>query len=226
MGWADLLTEEDQTVTVPWTGERTIHANERTFKIHGKLPREFGWHKFSIDGGRKTQWIEESEAVFDILDKYPRVTGYLVGNRLIPDNFQGSPQEPEKIVEKSHQIYLVERGLDRLARATCIDYEEDKHIYIQPEFPLGPEAECIEAFEDRGTSLTHIKDVTPALELAWRFEIWQREEAEQRAAELERQRQEEERRARVKELIGTGEGRRELAAADFDAAARAALRIS
>jgi hypothetical protein len=78
-----------------------------------------------------------------------------------------------------------------------------------------------------------IPNVIPALDLAFRFESRQRELAEQRALELQRQREEEERqrilaerREAIRRQIGSAAGRREMAQIDFDSAARAALAVS
>jgi len=80
--------------------------------------------------------------------------------------------------------------------------------------------------------VAHIKGVPPALDAAFRLEVWRRQEADRRRAELERQHREaEEQRARAarrQELVrklGDGAGRREMAAVDFHAAATAALAV-
>lgn len=232
MSWQDLLAKPDESVTVPWTGGRVVRGDHRTFKLKGRQPPEYGWHKFTIERGRDCRWKEEAEADWDLADKFPTVVGYLVGNRMILDGSKVVP-DPTKIVEQSVEVHLVEPGLERFARIKAIRYEDDRYVYIGEEFPLGPEAAVLDAYQDRAETVTHIPEVTPALDLAFRLETWQREEAEERRRQLELQRQREEaeaaaaaRRAELQKMIGTGEGRRALAEVDFPAAASAALKVA
>jgi len=232
MGWADLLSTKEG-ISVPWTGGRHIQATGRTFKIKGRLPREFGWHLFSINGGRVATYAGDTLVDFDLISKYPRITGYLIGNRLIPDNFSRVPEDASNIIPHSIEVFLVDQSLEKFTRASVINYEQDKHVFVQQEFPLGPEVSVLEAYEDSLDSLQSIPNVIPALDLAFRFESRQRELAEQRALELQRQREEEERqralterRDALRQQVGSPEGRRELAQVDFPAAARAALAVT
>jgi len=101
--------------------------------------------------------------------------------------------------------------------------------------PLGPEDEVLQAFFEDSLNIYQcrdIKGVVPALDAAFRMEIWQKIEAERRRQELERlRREEEERRAREERRqalianLGNAETRRELAKIDFGEAARAALAV-
>lgn len=232
MGWQDLLAKPDDSITVPWTGGRIVRGEGRTLKVKGRLPEEHGWHSFSVDGGRIARWKEAAEADWDLADRFPSVVGYLVGNRLIPDGSQVIP-DPEKITEQSVEVHLVEPGLERFTRIKAIQYEDKRFIYVGEEFPLGPEVEVTDAYQDRKDSVTDIPEVTPALDLAFRLESWQREAAEERRRQLAEQRRREaeeqaaaERRAKLMEQIGSSEGRRALAQQDFAAAAEAALRVS
>lgn len=232
MSWQDLLAKPDDSVTVPWTGGRVVRGDHRTFKLKGRQPTEFGWHRFAIERGRECRWKGEAEADWDLAEKFPTLIGYLVGNRMIPDGAKVIP-DPAKIVEQSVEIHLVEPGLERFTRIKAIKYEDDRYIYIGEEFPLGPEVAVNDAFQDRSESVTHIPEVTPALDLAFRLESWQRAEADERRRQLELQRQREEaeaaaaeRRQQMQKLIGTGEGRRALAEVDFEAGARAALQVA
>jgi hypothetical protein len=101
------------------------------------------------------------------------------------------------------------------------------------EFPQGPEAEVQVAYQDRKESVDHVAGVTPALDLAFRWVSRQRLLAEEREREMERIRQEEERKRVAEEKLrqamkdaGTGAGRRALAQRDFTAAAKAALALT
>jgi hypothetical protein len=158
--------------------------------------------------------------------------GYLVGDRVVPDGVRCDP-DPAKIVSFSEKVYLIEPGLDRFARVRAGRvFGEGPLVYHSLEFPIGPEVEVQEAFEDKKDSVAGIKGVTPGLDAAFRLETFQRLQAEARRAELERlRREEEERRAREEqrrrlvERLGDGAARRELAQVDFAEAARAALAV-
>jgi hypothetical protein len=152
--------------------------------------------------------------------------GYLVGDRFVSETARVDP-DPEKLADQTAPIYLVEEGLDRFAFVEAAFLNEPAGmIYKQELFPLGPEDEVRRAFIDRKESINDIAGVVPALDLAFRFATRQRQLLEERRAELERIRQEEERRERAVRNMGTAAGRRELAAEDPEAAARAALRVS
>jgi hypothetical protein len=98
--------------------------------------------------------------------------------------------------------------------------------------PLGPEDDVHGAFFNQASSVDRIKNVSPALDAAFRLESYQRAQAEKRRLVLEQRRKEEEalleleeRRNILVRKLGDGEGRRELARLDFDTAARAALAV-
>lgn len=231
MGWADLIGNSE-TITVPWTGGRTVVRGDRTFRLRGRTPPEFGWHQFSIDGSRNTRWTGAGETDFTYGEGRKVVTGYLVGDRIILDG-TGANVAVEEIFDQTERVFLVPQGQDRFARASCAVAEDGRLIYLQPAFPKGPEWQVMAVFQDQGEDISQIPDVTPALDLAFRFESWMRAEAIERRrieeerrleelAEAERQRQ----LAELRRQIGTAQGRRELAKVDFPAAARAALAFS
>lgn len=242
MGWADLLSTTE-TVTVPWTGGRTLAHGGRRFKLKGRLPREHGWHNFEIGGGKDATWKEEGQADWSYDQKRPSFRGYLVGNRVILDGAKVSA-DPTRIAEQTEEVFLIPQGLGRFIRVLVARDEADRLIFVRQEFPLGPEPQVQAAFLDKQDSVTAIPNVTPALDLAFRFESWARAEAERlraeaearraaeeaaRLAELERQERErilEERRKELLQLVGTADGRRELAQVDFRAAAEAALAVT
>lgn len=234
MGWRDLLQSENDSITLPWTGGRSLCLNGQVWNIEGRLPIEHGWYAFSISGRKATRWeISQVGANPDILTNL--ITGYLVGNRLVGDNERVDP-DPKGIAAHSEQVFLLDEGLDRFVRIsagrTC---DDGPLIFKQQEMPLGPEDEVLQAFLDNSNDIYQcrgIKGVVPALDAAFRMEIWQRMEAERRRQELERlRREEEERRAREQrrqELIahlGNAETRREMARIDFGEAAKAALAV-
>ncbi len=124
-------------------------------------------------------------------------------------------------------------GLERFTRGLAVVDRGQNLVYGGQEFPLGPEIDVLEAFQDRKESVSDIPNVTPALDLAFRWISYQRERAEERRRELERIRAEEEAKRAAEERLqeamknaGTAVGRRVLAQHDFESAAREALRVS
>lgn len=232
MSWEDLLDEGSERV-LPWFGFRRIHSAERTWTLK-EDPPEHGWYLFNTEGGRNaTLMNDEPQDINTSWAEYqPTLTGYLVGDRLIPDSARVDP-DPDKLFKQTIRVYCVEPGLERFARATVVRDRDGNLVYVQQEFPQGSEEAVQRAFQDRMTSVNEIPGVTPALDLAFRFLTWQRELKEERQLELARL-QEEERKRREKEEqlqqamrnAGTAIGRRVLAEQDFEAAAREALRVS
>jgi len=226
MSWKDLLSKKGQIV-VPWTGGRSVYANGRTFKIKGKLPGEHGWHTLDAEGGRGVHWTGATHAPFFEEEKVSQ-TGYVVGDRFVPDGATVNV-DPSQLLQETRKLWLIEPGLQRFTRVRAVYWEHEKWVYAGEEFPLGPEVEVYEAFVDR-LPVDDVSHLTPALHLAYNFECKVREDLEElaRRQEAERLRIEAEevrtqKRAELAKKIGTGAGRRELAAVDFNAAARSAL---
>jgi hypothetical protein len=232
MGWEDLLATENDSVTAPWTGGREVRAQGRTFLVKGRLPAEHGWHTFSVTGGRTASWKEAAEVCAD--DLFPKgklVRGYLIGDRLLPDNVRAA-FNPADVAGIAESVHLLEPGLERFARVRAGRWEDGRLIYVGQEFPLGPEDAVTAAFQDRKASVSDIPHVTPALDLAFRFETWNRaegarlrEEAARIAREEQARLEQQARRDNLLRQLGDGQGRREMAVVDFGEAARAALRV-
>lgn len=229
MNWQDLLADEDESVVAPWVGGRTVYANDRTFRIKGRRPTEFGWYSFKITGPREVKVTEAAEPEMGWEEGYPSSVGYLIGDRLIPDDV-GYKIDPEDIYRYGTKIHIVEPGLEMFSRVKIVNYENRFYVYASEEFPLGPESQVIEAYDERKDTISEIPEVVPSLDLSFRYEVYRRADVEHRRAELERlrleeeaARVEEERRANVMRQVGTGAGRRELARVDFGAACRASL---
>lgn len=203
--------------------------------IKGKLPVEHGWYLFEVTGGRTATWVQ-GEANSEDLDKYPSFMGYLVADRFLPDHFKfegATGRQAIDILSVCEPAHLIEPGLNRFTRVSVVRWPDGRLIYRREEFPLGPEDEVASVYQDKGTSLDHIKGVTPALSHAFAVETWVRGEVEKQRAEALRLAQEEEarreaeaQRAELHKRIGTGEGRRALALQDFGTAAAAALAVS
>jgi len=121
MSWQDLLAKPDDSVTVPWTGGRVVRGLGRTFKLKGRQPPEHGWHEFNITAGRTVSWKTDTEADWDLADRFPTVVGYLVGNRLIPDGAHVVP-DPAQITGQSVEVHLIEPGLERFPMSDTYYY--------------------------------------------------------------------------------------------------------
>jgi len=228
MAWRDLLQKSEIFVS-PWVGGRSLRSGPRAWTIDGSLPQEYGWYEFNLEGRKAT--------IVGVADPKPEslrftLVGYLVGDRLVPRDVRVDP-DPRNIVTASERVHLIDPGLDRFVLISAGRmYEAGPLIFVQQEMPLGPEADVLNAFLDQKSSVADIANVSPALDAAFRMEVWQRVEAEKRRVELERRRreeeerrQQEERRRQIVEKLGDGEGRRMVAAQDFGEAARAALAI-
>lgn len=223
MGWKDLLQKvEDEFVIVPWCGGRILQINSRCWTIRGRLPREHGWHKFNVKT-RDATWVETVEADLELL-KY-KVTGYLVGDRFIPDSITASP-ELKTLTKQFEYINLLELGLDKFIRIKAGRvYESGPLVYEGEEFPLGPEDDVLDAFLGEQSSVDFIANVSPALDGAFRYETWHRAEMRKIREEERVLREKEERRRKIQETLGDGALRRELAREDFGGAAKVALKV-
>jgi hypothetical protein len=231
MSWEDLLDSGSERV-LPWFGFKRIHDARRSWVLFGPRPPEHGWYRFSTSGGRQAELAsrELQPADPEWAGGQTRLLGYLVGDRFIPDSARVDP-DPGKLVEQTMPVYCVELGLERFARAMVVHDREDNLVYLNQEFPQGPEQEVLDAYLDRAESVNNIVGVTPALDLAFRWLSHQRQVQEERRRELQRLREEEERKRaeeeRLQELMrqaGSAAGRRAMAPHDFESAAREALR--
>jgi len=222
MGWEDLLGDSSR-LTMPWLGGRKVYCEGRTWRLRGALPPEFGWYVFECEG-RRAKVIEEAEPDQNYGYDHPKMKGYLIGNRLI---YWDCPAvlDPDDIVEHTISVYLVEPGLDRFTPVVVVVDPEDRKIYQHEIFPLGPEDQVRAAFIDKKETVNDIPHVTPAMDLAFRFATRQRQLLIEHREQLERQRAEDRRREEAARNMGTGLGRRTMAAQDFETAARAALAV-
>ncbi len=235
--WEQLLAGDEERI-LPWTGSRKVYYKSRAWKIAGQLPAEHGWYRFRTTAGRDASVLAPADADPGFEEGHPLLRGYLAGDRLIPDDARVEV-DPDRLVEQTRPVFLVEPGLERFSRAVVARTGGGYLVYMRQEFPQGPEDEVLTAFQDRLPSVDHVSGVTPALDLAFRWLVLERRRAEERArryeewlAAEERRRAEEERRREDEERLrreierGTGAARRELARRDFEAAAREALGLS
>jgi hypothetical protein len=232
MGWQDLLHNDNEMITLPWTGGRELRSFSRRWVIAGAIPKEHGWYTFKLLKGRTAVVHEPAAAQQTMLGQV--YVGYLVGDRFATGIVDRAVvTDPAEAAKRLSRVHLIDDDVDRFARVSVGSITVDGPlIFRQVEMPLGPEDEVLRAYEDRAENVNAIKDVTPALDAAFRMASWQRLEAERRRAELERlrieeeaKREAEERRQNLIKQLGDGAGRREMAKVDFEAAARAALAV-
>lgn len=241
-GWESLLGQSQVEFVTAWVGGRTVRSPQRGATIHGALPPEFGWHRFRFEG-RTARWLGPSDVPCDP-QPVRACDGYLVGDLFLPDTTTQErwcrfctrfTQDPICVCGQL-TLYAVraydfsDTPRERFTPVRAARLQQDVWVVVDAAFPRGPEAEVRAAFEDGRLDLDHIQGVTPSLDAAYRLETWRRIEAERRRAALEAQRVAEaaareaaERHAALVAQVGSAAVRRELAAVDFEAAARAAL---
>ena len=229
MGWRDLLTKEEKTVVLPWIGSRSLHFENQRWRLNGTAPAEHGWYEFHLENRRATL-----VAVAEANSEYLRCTstGYLVGNRFVPDKV-GVKEIESQWPQAFETVFLLEQGLERFCRIEVGTYfEGGKPIFNSLAFPLGPEDEVLSAYLDQKPSVASIKGLVPSLQAAFDLETRERNRGIERRRELDRQRLEkaertttEARRQELASMLGSGHSRREMAVIDFHSAAEAALSI-
>ncbi len=229
MGWRDLITEEEQAIVAPWMGGRSLHSGGRTRTIKGDLPEEHDWYLFRLE----PRAASITQAAMPAPESLGWVqTGFLVGNRFVPDHAQAGQLE-HQWTGRFKQVHLLEEGLERFSRIEVGALRQHGQlVYRGLAFPLGPEDDVLSAFLDRNTSVQNVKGVIPSLQAAFDLECYERDKAEERRWELQRlraeetaRREREEERKRLVESLGNGAGRRDMARVDFHTAAAAALAI-
>lgn len=232
MDWEDLLQEKDTRLVAVWLGGRHVNTHTRVLHIRGHKPTTYGWYEWKLFA-RHVELIGPAEPVLD--EQLPSRTvqeGYLVGDHFAPDTIAVQIMTTE-IAALLDRVHLIPDGIERFTRVKVGRvWSAGELIFCAESMPVGPEPEVLQAYYDRKWSLNHIKGVTPALDVAFRAEVFQRAEAEQRRAELEKRECEEaakrvieEQRQNLIKQLGDGAGRREMARVDFLTAARAALAV-
>lgn len=233
MGWKDLLNKGSEQA-LPWYGVKRVHDAKRSWTLFGTLPPEHGWYRFRVSGGREASLCSPVPEPMDPAwaDGQVTIGGYLAGDRFI-SHFARVDTNPDRLVDQTKPCYCLEPGLDRFSPVTVVEDREGCLVFLRQEFPQGPEEEVRRAYQDRAESISHIRGVTPPLDLSFRWLTYQRAQQEKRAEELRRFRAEEEKKRaeeeRIRQLMkdaGTSVGRRALATRDFRTAAQEALRVS
>ena len=229
MSWRDLLDQGGRSPAVPWLGGHKLRLGVREWDLMGFLPQEHGWYTFTLDGRRAADPLPAEPDMSNISSSV--AVGFLVGDQLTTDG--PFIYDRSGVTFRGRTVHLIPEGLDRFTRVVAGNaYEGGPLVFRSQEMPLGPEDEVLAAFLDRAPSIDHIKNVTPALELAFRLECWVRDEAERVRRELAERRAREaaeraaaERRHELFKQLGDGAGRRAMARYDFAEAARAALAV-
>ncbi len=231
MLWNQLISQTEELV-LPWMGGQTLHSQNRRWSLTNSPP-EHGWHRFRIDGSRRAAWICEDFAPPEPLPNLPLLRGYLVGDRLICDDATVTP-DPAKAFQQSEKVWLLDHTLERFTRILAARHRSNHLVYVRQEFPLGPEADVLTAWQDRRPDVANIPGVTPALDLTFRWLTHQRILADARRERMERE------LARQAEAEARREAEAQAAAKyikeqqtiytkrvrDFEGAARAALSVS
>ncbi len=228
MSWRDLVEAAPQLMLYPWTGGAVLRVFDgRRWRIRGRLPPEPGWWLFEV-AAVDALFLGPSPEGLPLPRTKAELSGYLVGDRLIPDS-----SGVTSLTWRSERVHLVPAGMDLFARVRGARFFEDGPLIFNGlEMPLGPEADVLEAYLDRSERLNHVRGVPPALEYAFDVATERRHCVEQRraraaqeAAEREAARAQEEARQELVQRLGDGAGRRAMARVDFDAAAAAALAV-
>lgn len=231
MSWRDLLTVPERAV-LPWLGGAWVSRADSPmrWRLLRRL-RHHDWYEFELVANAATpSSLDPAPRPLDLTG--PSMTGYLVGDRLVPDT--QAVRCPSELLQLPRLHLLDDGPLDRFARVSAVVWASTPLVlvYQGQVFPSGPEPEVQMAYEDRLSSLDHVQGVSPGLEAAFRFEVGQRAAAEQRRAAALRRAQEEAaeqarlaRRQAIAARLGDGAGRREMARVDFAAAAQAALAV-
>jgi hypothetical protein len=206
VSWRDLLATGPEHRVLPWLGGRELTDGPRRWTIDGPLPDEHGWCTFAVDTARKARFVAAAEPEPGWDDARVRRRGWMVGGRLVPDDV-ALVTDPERFVAQTLVVALVPPALPRFQRARVAQVGA-AWVFAGEEFPLGPEDAVVTAFTEGPADVSAVPGVPPALELALRFAVDQREHAARRRQEARERRAREaqdqlraERRARGEELL-------------------------
>jgi hypothetical protein len=221
------LQRDAEPRVLPWLGGDRVFAADRTFRI-GEAPAEHGWYRWTGEG-RSLRCDGPAEPPLDLKGRRT-IRGYVVGHALVPDEAAVAAEAIGRAIGQAVRLHLLDPDLPRFARVAAVEWYDGSLVFAQQEFGLGSEDEVQQAYEDRLDSVAAVTGVTPALDLAFRWETLRRAQTEQRRAriEAERQRREAERQ-RVEAEQEARERARLLARRrqeDFGEAAEHALRIA
>lgn len=224
-GWRSLLQGAPECMVLPWIGGAHVqHRSRRWRLLRHASPQGHGWHEFELTGTWARCVRRATGGHHEV--GYEGGCGYLVGDLFVADEEGGDVRDPRELAGRFPRVHLIEPGLDHFDRVAVRRFwDEGPLFYVGREFPVGAEAEVLDAFVERKESVAGISGVSPALDLAFRMKSWYRADVERRRAEAQARREREERRRQITERLGDGALRREVAKQDFEAAAKAALAL-
>jgi hypothetical protein len=195
MDYTQFLQKAGETLRLPYFGGKSVCDDKLTYRLRETLAP--GWYEFHKAG----RYLNVAGPIEPDMDawKLQRVTGYVMNDRIIGDDFQarlfGLPQDAD---------------LPRFTPVSARKWFDGHILYYGQEFETAVEPAVRDAFEQEH-SIDDIKGVTPALAHVFLLESTQRElarEAERRArAEADRQ----QRAAELARWQETLEGRISLA---------------
>lgn len=230
--WRELISKPSVTV-LPWFGGRDLfNSVGMKWVIDGPTPPEHGFWKFSVGTNRVARWVEGQDRV-EVWDEYlnkkqPRLTGYLVGDRmsLLWDYIANSPGKKnfrDLLVSSSKKVWFLPDNLPEFTKVVAREWPGNGELVFEREVdpPLIID-EVYDAYISGAEELT-VKGVPRDLADIFRVKVAKRKAEAARRAEIEAKRRAAAERAELDKKVGTSEGRRALAAVDFDAAARSAL---
>lgn len=219
MSWRELLSRGPEARVLAWLGGRDLSDGVRRWTVEGPLPDEHGWYTFAADTARRAKLVGPGEPDPAWEAGRPVRRGWLVGDRLVPDDAAVVP-DPDRFVAQTVPVALVPPALGRFARARAVDLGR-AWVFAGEEFPTGPEEAVVTAFTEGPPDLSGIPGVPPALELAFRFAVDQREHGRRRREDARLRRLAEEAAAAAE-----AEAAAALALAQAEAARATALRAA
>jgi hypothetical protein len=177
MDYTPFLQQPGEILRLPYFEGRSICDDRQTYRLRTTLVP--GWYQFR-KSGRYLVLDHPIEAELGAW-KLPRVTGYVMGTRLITNESQG-----RLFGLPAHEDLL------KFSPVSARKWFDGHFLYETTEFETEAEAQVRTAFEEE-QSIDRIKAVSPALAHTFLLESTQRElkrEAERRArARVERERQ-------------------------------------
>lgn len=188
MGWRDQLNQSSGEVVAPWLGGAKVYRDRRQWRLDGDdKPPELGWYRWTI-GGRKVSQPQPIDADPDYGASWQTTRGYLIGDRFVAQSARVTP-DLDRLVEQTQRVFLAEPGLDRFTPVEVVIDPVGRAIFKQELFAEAADEAARHAFVDGKDNLDDVAEVSPALDLAFRFVTWWRLVAERRRLDTERRRQ-------------------------------------
>lgn len=177
MDYRQFLQEPDERLRLPCFGGKSVCDDRLTYRL--REPLRPGWYQFRKSG----RYLDVDGPIEPELDpwKLPRVTGYVMNNQIIGNDFQG-------------RLFGLPADSDfpKFTPVSACKWFDGHLLFDGQEFETEVETKVRDAFEEE-RGIEDIKGITPALAHTFVLESTQRalaREAERRAREeAERQKQ-------------------------------------